>query len=106
MRNTGHELVEGFAPEDFRFWYDPAVDHPAPFLATTLHAGPAWRPILRSGNGDWKGDWGPAEAAMEREVGPGVLRVCQLSLAGRIAGNPVAEIFARRLLQAGSPVNE
>ncbi|MBM3859860.1 MAG: hypothetical protein FJ395_09450 [Verrucomicrobia bacterium] len=36
--------------------------------------------------------------AARKPGGHGAWCVCQVLLAGRIAGNPVAEIFARRLL--------
>ena len=41
--------------------------------------------------------WGPARAAVERRVGRGAYRVCQVRLAGLLI-NPVAGLFARRLL--------
>ncbi len=96
-RATGHPLVDGFAPEDFRLWYDSAVDRISPLLETTFTAAD-WTPILTSGNGGWGGDWQPALAAAEKKDGKGIYRICQLSLAGRTAANPVAGIFARRLL--------
>lgn len=96
-RATGHPLVADFKPTDFRFWYDDAVGYVTPFLPTVLTA-PGWTPILTSGNGDWQGDWGPALAAAEKPYGAGQIRICQLELANRVAGNPVARIFAVRLL--------
>ena len=96
-RATGHPLVAGFAPEDFRFWYDSAQGYVTPLLDTTFQA-PGWKPILSSGNGDWSGGWIPALAAAEKECGVGVLRICQVALAVRIEGHPAALLFARRLL--------
>ena len=96
-RATGHPLVAGFTPADFRFWYDDAVGYVTPLLATTLTA-PGWTPILSSGNGDWSSGWGPALAAAEKAHGQGLLRICQVELAGRTKGNPVAGILSRRLL--------
>lgn len=104
-RATGHPLVADFRPTDFRFWYDDRVGYVTPFLPTTLSprqgsgcAAPGWTPILTSGNGDWSSGWGPALAAAEKELGVGRGRVCQLELANRVAGNPVARLFAGRLL--------
>ncbi len=96
-RATGHPLVADFRPTDFRFWYDDRVGYVTPFLASTLTA-PGWTPILMSGNGDWSSGWRPALAAAEKTYGAGRVRVCQLDLANRVAGNPVARIFAGRLL--------
>ena len=97
-RATGHPLVEGFLPHDFRFWHDDAVGYVTPFLASTFSAS-GWTPILTSGNGDWSSDWKPTLAAAEKRYGAGVVRICQLELANRVAGNPVAHLFALRLLQ-------
>lgn len=96
-RKTGHRLVDDFEPEDFRFWYDASQDCVTPLLSTTFRHD-AWNPILKSGNGVWRGDWGPTFAVAERTLGQGRLVLCQLHLAGRIDGNPVADTFARRLL--------
>ncbi|MAS37825.1 MAG: glycoside hydrolase family 2 [Anaerolineaceae bacterium] len=96
-RKTGHPLVTGFEPNDFRFWYDADAAYITPFLAATVEAE-GWDAILRSGNGNWAGDWVPALAAAERAYGAGRLRICQPALAGRTLHNPVARIFACRLL--------
>lgn len=96
-RATGHTLVNGFEPDDFKFWYDAKMDHPAPLLSTTFEA-PGWNAILKSGNGNWAGDWESVLAAAEKRDGAGVWCICQVHLSGRIEGNPVAEIFAKRLL--------
>lgn len=100
-RDTGHPLVEGFQPEDFKFWYDPAVDRPSPLLDTVLDA-PGWTPTLMSGNGGWEVDWRATPAAVEKQHGAGAYRVCQVKLAGRLV-NPVARIFAERLLRNRRP---
>ena len=97
-RATGHPLVEGFRPDDFKFWYDPALGRVAPLLETTFTAD-GWRAILTTGNGDWGIAWQPTLAAAERPLGAGRLRICQVKLAGRIATNPIATLFARRLLE-------
>ena len=95
-RATGHPLVADFAPNDFKFWYDAAAGYPAPLLERTFTAD-GWTPILTSGNGAWRGDWAPALAAAEKRDGDGAWRICNVKLAGRIQGNPVAELFTRRL---------
>lgn len=102
-RNTGHALVAGFEPNDFRFWYDEQAAHVTPLLHRTF-LSPGWQAILTSGDQDDKGQWfpnnpwGPTLAAAERPVGKGRIRVCQIDLAGRTDGNPAARIFAQRLL--------
>jgi len=99
-RATGHPLVAGFAPADFRFWYDASAGYVTPLLATTFTA-PGWTPILTSGNGNWSGDWEPALAAAEKRHGRGYFRICQVCLVHRTRYNPAAGIFARRLLGLG-----
>jgi hypothetical protein len=97
---TGHRFCVAFTPTDFRFWYNPSVGYVTPLLDFTFVAE-GWVPILTSGNGDWSSGWQPTLAAAEKPVGRGHLRMCQLSLAGRVCGNPVALLFARRLLGLG-----
>jgi len=96
-RNTGHPLMAGFQSEDFRLWHDPAVDRIAPLLETCFQVE-GWTPILVTGNGGWGGEWGPALAAAEKRDGKGLYRICQVTLAGRTDTNPVANLFARRLI--------
>ena len=95
-RDTDHPLIEGFAADDFKFWYDPTADYPTPLLSAPFEAA-GWEAILKSGNGAWDGDWHPALAAAEKKEGQGMWRICQVHLSGRIEGNPVAKIFAGRL---------
>lgn len=96
-RATGHPLVRDFAATDFRFWFDPTADHPSPLLERTFKAN-GWTPILMSGNGGWGKEWAPALAAAEKKHGRGLIRVCNVQLANRVGVNPIAAIFARRLL--------
>jgi hypothetical protein len=100
-RASGHSLVAGFEREDFKFWFDTREDRPTPLLQTAFEAQ-GWNAVLVSGNGSNAGtqpsQWRAVFAAAEKTEGQGVWRICQVSLAGRIRGNPVAEIFARRLL--------
>ncbi|MEI2723950.1 MAG: hypothetical protein V9H26_10545 [Verrucomicrobiota bacterium] len=96
-RATGHPLVEGFKPDDFKCWFDPKADYFTPLLPTVFKAE-GWRPILINGNGIWTGEWKPMLAAAERSAGKGSWIVCQVTLAGRTTHNPVANMFARRLL--------
>jgi len=101
-RATGHPLVADLGPHDFRFWYDTDAGYVTPLLGSTFSVSPGdgWSPILLSGNGDWSGKWGPAWAAAQRTCGAGSVTICQVALVGRTAGNPVARIFAARLLEA------
>ncbi|MFW5982642.1 MAG: glycoside hydrolase family 2 TIM barrel-domain containing protein, partial [Candidatus Brocadiia bacterium] len=99
-RATGHPLVQGFEPDDFKFWYDARVGYKTPLLETTFTAK-GWAPILTSGNGGFKTDrWRKTLAAAELPRGAGRWRICNLRLADRIQDNPVAETFAQRLLLA------
>jgi hypothetical protein len=98
-RATGHPLVEGFAPEDFKFWFDASAKGVRPLLSTLFKA-PAWKPVLLTGQGDWGGTWGPALAVAEKADGRGSWFICQLQLQGRLDGNPPARLFAQRLMDA------
>lgn len=101
-RATGHPLVEGFKPDDFKCWFDPQAGYFTPLLPTVFEAE-GWRPILTNGNGIWTGDWKPMLAAAEKTEGNGSWIICQVELAGRTTHNPVARIFARRLLGLTDP---
>jgi len=97
-RDTGHALVNGFEPEDFKCWFDSASDCFMPLLSSMFEAE-GWIPILTNGNGVWGGSaWKKMLAAAERTAGKGSYIVCQVSLAGRTKHNPTAAEFARRLL--------
>jgi hypothetical protein len=97
-RNTGHLLVEGFKQDDFRLWYDPEVDYITPLLETTFTTETDFNEVLTSGNIDSAGKWNKALAAAEKKIGKGRLLICQVKLAGRTNSNPIANIFAHRLL--------
>jgi hypothetical protein len=95
-RATGHRLVEGFRPDDFKFWYNAQLDRPSPLLTCPCFKADGWEPILLSFN---------AMAAGSKADGKGQWCVCQIELADRTVGNPVAAVFARRLLAQASPVH-
>lgn len=97
-RNTGHELVDGFKPDDFRLWYNPEADYITPLLEATF-TGEGFQPVLTSGNLDDNEEWRPALAVGEGKFGNGFVRVCQVKLQGRTTTNPVARIFASRLIK-------
>lgn len=99
-REPTHPLVADFRPNDFRFWFEPTLDRPAPLLHTLFFADETWSPILHTGQGGWGRDWEPALACAEKPYGRGRFIVCQVTLAGRL-GNPVARLFAERLFAAG-----
>ena len=96
-RNTGHSLVEGFTPTDFKWWYSRSKDRITPILETTFQC-PGMTPILLSGNTDDDGVWGPALAVAECSVGHGSVFLCQAILDDHVQDNPVANTFAKRLL--------
>jgi len=96
-RKTGHQLARDFEPNDFRFWFDVDMGYVSPFLHTTFIA-PEFTPILITGNPDQNNAWVPTLAAAEQKFGNGYIRICQVDLANRTTANPVAMIFAARLL--------
>lgn len=97
-RDTGHPLVEGFKPDDFKYWYDEEAGYITPLLDATVQVeGSAM--ILTSGNQDENGNWEKTGAAVEYTYGLGRVRICQVKLTGRTGKNPVAKEFCRRLLK-------
>jgi len=92
-RDTGHPFVEGFQPDDFKFWYDAGADRPTPLLNVPGFKAPGWQPVLLTHT---------LLAAGCKAEGKGQWCVCQVALAGRTTGNAVAAIFARRLLGASA----
>ena len=74
--------------EDFRLWYDAKLDRIAPLLMQVFTAS-GWEPVLTG--------FGKLAVATKPE-GKGQWCIAQVTLAGRTTGNPVATLFARRLL--------
>lgn len=97
-RATGHPIVEGFQPFDFRFWFDTRTNRMEPFLHSVVLAPEGWRGILASAHCGWGIPSVPAHAACELRHGAGLLRICQVQLTGRLAANPPAGLFFHRLL--------
>ena len=97
-RASGHPLVDGFEPNDFRFWFHESLDRVAPILNTVLDA-PGWTPVLLTGDGGWTRPWDYHPAAAEIRDGAGVWRICQIELADCARHNPTAHEFASRLLR-------
>lgn len=98
-RKTGHPLVEGFTPYDFRLWYDEKADCITPLIRTTFRAE-GMTPILTSGNSLRGSAWGqklyPALACAEKTYGKGKIVVNQVDLNSHLA-NPVCRKFRNRL---------
>lgn len=95
-RDTGHPLVSGFQPDDFRYWYDEDAGYITPILEATVEAEGS-SVILTSGNQDEEGNWKQTGAAVEYCYGKGKIRICQVKLDGRTEKNPVAREFLTRL---------
>ena len=96
-RDTGHKYVEGFNKKDFRNWYDKSCDYITPILDNTFFTED-FCPVLTSGNTDENGVWETAMAVCEKTYGKGVVIIANLKLSGRTNENPVAKIFAKRML--------
>ena len=96
-RKTGHPVVEGFQPNDFRFWYHASLGRVAPILNTVIEASDATT-ILNSGDGGWYKPWDYCPAAAEFSDGKGYWRICQIEIKDCITHNPAARLFARRML--------
>ena len=95
--DSGNPLVAGFQREDFKFWFDENLGHASPILSTVLEAGD-WSSILLSGDGGWGRPWGPVPVCVEHADGDGCWRICQVEIHNRLRSNPVAAMFAQRLL--------
>lgn len=100
-RKTGHPLVEGFGPYDFRLWYSEAEDCITPIIRTTFRAE-GMTPILKSGNTLSGSAWGkklhPALVCAEMPYGKGKIVINTADLDSHLQ-NPVARIFRNRLLR-------
>ena len=98
-RKTGHELVKGFSPYDFRLWYSEKDDMITPLIKNTFIADGA-RPILTSGNSLRGSAWGQklytALACAEISVGNGKIIINEVDLDSHIK-NPVALKFRNKL---------
>ena len=100
-RKTGHPLVEGYTPYDFRLWYNEEADMITPLIRFTFTAEGA-NPILTSGNSLRGSAWGqplhPALACAEFEIGKGKLIINEVDLDSHLS-NPIARSFRNRLVQ-------
>jgi hypothetical protein len=90
------ETVEGFKPNNFRLWFDPAHGYAATF-ADSVIVGEGWTPVLLAGRGGFGTPWSPTPVVAEKQIGKGALILCQLDLHSRIDANPSAALFAQRL---------
>lgn len=107
-RNTGHPTVDGFLPNDFRFWEDETTGYPTPFHQTTF-VSQKWTPIVKTATGVPKTDplapptdriFRPSHVVAEKAVGAGSVVVCLLQLERYVNVHPIAKTFASNLLQA------
>ncbi len=94
-RNTGHPIVEGVAPNDFKFLFDENCGYVTPFYDTCFFAK-GFTPILTTGTGVSSGAWVPALAAAEKRHGKGMIRINQIPWLNRLS-NPVINWYALRL---------
>lgn len=99
-RKTGHPLVQGFTPYDFRLWYGEKEDMMTPILRYTFLAKDM-KPILTSGNSLRGSAWGqklyPALACAELPIGEGKIIINEVDLDSHLK-NPVAVRFRNRLV--------
>jgi len=98
-RQSGHQLVKDLKPDDFKFWYDESEGYITPFLNSCFISDNHWKPVLKTGNGDFKGKWTGRFAAAERKLEKGSIIICQVELKNRIKKVPAAKIFAHRLIE-------
>jgi hypothetical protein len=80
-------------------WYDESVGYITPIAESTLISD-AFTPILTSGNLNAANKWASAITVGEKSFGSGKIIICQLKLKNRLATNPAAAAFAKRLLES------
>lgn len=97
-RKTGHPLVSGFAPRDFRYWFGALRGRIQAILSTAILLAEGWETILATGFCQWGKPSQPAAAASERRFGQGKTRLCQVKPVGFTKYNAPAREFAARLL--------
>jgi hypothetical protein len=97
ISNNPYQLVDGFKQEDFRFWFDENLGHTSPILSTVLDVE-EWSTILQSGDVGLGRLWEVIPVSVERSKGEGCWRICQVELHNRLRSNPVAALFAQKLL--------
>lgn len=109
-RNTGHPIVSGFQPNDFRFWLDETTGYPTPFHDTTF-VSDKWIPIIKTATGFPRTHplvpptdriFRPSHVVAEKSVGKGSVVICQLCLDNYVDVHPVARVFAEGLITATS----
>ena len=98
-RKTGHKLVEGFTPYDFRLWYSEKDDMITPIIRNTFTSDQAI-PILTSGNSLCGSAWGQklytSLACAQIPVGKGNIIINEVDLETHLK-NPVALMFMNGL---------
>lgn len=98
-RKTGHKLVEGFTPYDFRLWYSEKDDMITPIIRNTFTSDQAI-PILTSGNSLRGSAWGQklytSLACAQIPVGKGNIIINEVDLETHLK-NPVALMFMNGL---------
>lgn len=97
-RQTGHPLVEGFAPDDFKWWYHAGEDCVTPQVPHCFPEAEGWQAILTTGQGDWGQSWQRALVDGEYRHGRGSIVLSTLRLADFVDTVPTARHYAGRLL--------
>lgn len=93
-RDTGHAWVKGFAPDDFRHWYDSKEDMITPLAECTFTA-PGFAPVLTSRNLE-EGTWQREMLMGEMKVGKGRVILSMIDFA-RLAEHPVGRVLLRNM---------
>lgn len=97
-RQTGHPLVEGFAPDDFKWWYHAGEDCVLPQVPCCFPGAEGWQPILTTGQGNWGQTWQRALVDGEYRHGRGSIVLSTLRLADFVEAVPTARRYAGCLL--------
>jgi len=86
-------LMNGFKPNDFRFWYNSNTGVISPLLSE-MSQMQGWTALLKTGQTGWVGSSDYAFAAAEKKYGKGMFRINHVLLNGRVKENVTARQFA------------
>jgi hypothetical protein len=97
---TNSAVTATLKDRDIFFWFDKKAGYVTPFLDALLKEPKGWKSVVGSGQSSWSGNFGYANAASEKMFGKGMVRICQIKLAGRMKENPAAFLLAQKLIES------
>ncbi|WP_372935892.1 glycoside hydrolase family 2 protein, partial [Mariniphaga sediminis] len=98
---TGHPLIKGFKPGDFKFWYDEERDLISPLLSSMISAND-WDSVLKTGIGKRRNNLGSVDfkhAVAEKKLGKGSVIISHVDFRNKLSDNPTALEFLTRIIE-------